>query len=157
MNSLVIYDSKFGNTEHVAQEMAKVLSDYGPSKALHVSKVQDEDLQDITLLILGCPIQGWRPSAGMQAFIGKLTPEALEGVHVTCFDTRMHIARLLTGSAIKPMTKELKGKGVTLVASAQYFYVEGREGPLEEGEVSRAKEWARKLAEQATTQSSSVE
>jgi hypothetical protein len=55
------------------------------------------------------------------------------------------------------MTKELKGKGVTLVAPAQYFYVEGREGPLEEGEVSRAKEWARKLAEQATTQSSSVE
>jgi len=156
MNSLVIYDSQFGNTEHVAQEMAKVLAEYGPSKALHVSNVQAEDLQDVILLILGCPIQGWRPSAGMQAFIGKLTPEALEGVKVTCFDTRMHIARLLTGSAIKPMTKELKGKGVELAAPAQYFYVEGREGPLEEGEVSRAKEWARKLAEQASAQDPSA-
>ena len=45
--------------------------------------------------------------------------------------------------AAKPLLDSLKKKGGIAVAEPEGFIVEGREGPLKEGELDRATQWAR--------------
>ena len=49
------------------------------------------------------------------------------------------------GYAAEPIGDKLKRKGGELVISPEGFYVEGTEGPLTEGEIERAVDWARQI------------
>jgi flavodoxin len=49
------------------------------------------------------------------------------------------------GYAAKPIADKLKKKGGKLVLPPEGFFVQGSEGPLKEGEVERAAEWAKQL------------
>ncbi len=51
------------------------------------------------------------------------------------------------GAAAKKMAAKARKVGGQLVAEPESFFVVGREGPLEEGDEERAKEWARALLE----------
>ena len=50
------------------------------------------------------------------------------------------------GSAAHGMARRLRRHGYGLVVEPESFFVEGTPGPLEEGELERAKEWGRTLA-----------
>jgi hypothetical protein len=52
----------------------------------------------------------------------------------------------LFGYAAKPIADRLRKKGGSLVAPPEGFYVAGTEGPLLEGELDRAAQWAREMA-----------
>lgn len=145
MNTLVIYDSQYGNTEQIAQTIAQTLSEFGMAHAQSVGKVRADALHDIDLVILGSPTQGWRPTPAMVAFLATMAPDMWYGVDVACFDTRFHWPRLLTGSAAKAMVRQLHKQGALLLAGPQSFFVTGQAGPLEAGELKRADTWARSL------------
>ncbi len=145
MNTLVIYDSTFGNTESIAKAVADVLAERGTARLLRVNKVQPGDLEGLDLLVAGCPTQRRKPTPAIVAFLGVTTPAALENLPVAAFDTRYHRSRLLTGSAAKAIAKRLRKAGAALLLPPESFFVMGREGPLEEGELDRAREWAREL------------
>lgn len=145
MNTLIVYDSQYGNTAQIAQTIAQTLSEFGVARAEPVSKASARALQDVDLLVLGCPTQGWRPTPAMRAFLATITPAAGYGVDVACFDTRFHLPRFLTGSAAKMMVQQLRKQGVFLLTAPQSFFVTGRAGPLAEGELKRADSWARAL------------
>jgi hypothetical protein len=49
------------------------------------------------------------------------------------------------GYAAKPISDKLEGKGGEVVMPPEGFYVEGVEGPLQEGELERAADWARQI------------
>jgi flavodoxin I len=49
--------------------------------------------------------------------------------------------------AAKPLLDSLKKKGGIAVAEPEGFIVEGREGPLKEGELDRATQWARGISQ----------
>jgi hypothetical protein len=49
------------------------------------------------------------------------------------------------GYAAKPISDRLEKKGGELVVSPEGFYVDGTEGPLTEGELERAADWARQI------------
>jgi hypothetical protein len=51
----------------------------------------------------------------------------------------------LFGYAAKPIADRLQEKGGELVEPPEGFYVRGTEGPLLEGELSRAAEWAQRI------------
>jgi hypothetical protein len=51
----------------------------------------------------------------------------------------------LFGYAAKPISKGLGKKGGEAVVPPEGFFVEGMEGPLMEGELGRAEEWARTI------------
>jgi flavodoxin len=149
MNTLVLYDSQFGNTEQVARTIAQTLSAYGRAQVQRVDTAHPSEIGDIDLLVLGCPTQGWRATPAMRAFLSRVPNGAFHGVAVACFDTRFDRASWLTGSAAQRMAGLMKKWGVPLIAPPESFFVEATEGPLESGELSRAERWAEALLHKA--------
>jgi len=152
MKALVVYDSVFGNTEKVAQAVAQALG----SEAVKVPAVSSTALVDITLLVVGSPTRAFRATPATMAWIKALPANALSGVKVAAFDTRISAEESgsgflkamvkLFGYAAKPILAALQKKGVQAVAADEGFYVNASEGPLRDGELGRAAAWAAKLA-----------
>jgi hypothetical protein len=67
------------------------------------------------------------------------------GLRAAAFDTRGDARAALTGSAAKGIARRLRHRGCDVV-DLQSFLVADSEGPLEEGELDRAREWGRSLA-----------
>lgn len=105
MKSLVVYDSNFGNTKKIAEAVAQTVE----GKAVKVSGFKNEMLKGITLLIVGSPINGWRPSEQISAFLVSLPHGCLEGIHVASFDTRIKI--FFSGDAASKINKILVNLG----------------------------------------------
>lgn len=145
MNTLVVYDSQYGNTAQIAQAIAQTLNEFGMARAEPVGKVSAGALQDLDLLVLGCPTQGWGATSAMLTFLTAIAPEAWYGVDVACFDTRFPLPRFLTGSAAQTMVRQLRKQGALLLVAPESFFVKGKEGPLAESELKRADGWARAL------------
>ena len=145
MHSVVVYDSQFGNTEAVAQVIARTLGEFGPARAAHVHETTVTQLRNIDLLVLGCPAQGGSGTSALRIFIDRLPPEVMRGPKIACFDTRMHAPRWLGRFAAPELARRLKKLHVQLVAPPEGFYMKRRQGPLEAGEVERAAEWARSV------------
>ena len=53
---------------------------------------------------------------------------------------------VLVGSAGRALARRLSRKGFELVAPAESFFVRDSEGPLEDGELERARAWARRVS-----------
>jgi flavodoxin len=141
MKALVIYDSNLGNTKLIAETIAGELGE--GTRTVSVTEAKAGDLSGLDLLVVGSPIIEWKPTVRMQQFLAGLKPEQLKGIKATAFDTRV---KLFThGDAAKEMAKRLKELGAKIVIPPEPFYVKGKEGPLFEGEVERAKDWAKKL------------
>lgn len=145
MNTLVIYDSQYGNTERIAVAIADALRAHSDVQAIRVNQVQSVEFQGTDLLILGSPTQGWKATPATLSFLRRLSPAQLRGVAIACFDTRFQKPRWLTGSAAGVMAKEFQRMDVPLLMSPESFFVKGTEGPLEAGELDRATKWAQML------------
>ncbi len=156
MKALIIYDSFFGNTEQVARAIGGALGNPEDICVNRVSEVRPEQLQGLDLLIVGSPTRAFRPSEATQKFLKGLAPDALKGVRVAAFDTRMDVngstpailrffAKIF-GFAAQPIAKRLKKSGGELVTSPEGFIVKDTEGPLKDGELERAAAWARGIA-----------
>jgi flavodoxin len=145
MNALVLYDSQYGDTEHIAQAIANALGEFGEVRAVRLDPAQPVELQGLDVFIVGSPTQGWRPTPAIQSFLEGTSSQELAGLGGACFDTRFRLPRFMTGSAAKVMAAKLREKGVSLLAEPESFFVKGTEGPLRDGELDRAAVWARML------------
>ena len=146
MKSLVVYDSEFGNTELVAQAITRELLESGPCEAVKVDKVLPAMLTGVDLLIIGSPTQAFHATKTMQNFLNNLTPDMLSKLAVAVFDTRFHTPVWLFKSAALKMEKMLKQRGYSLIMPAESFFVTGKYGPLEDGELERAAAWTYQVA-----------
>ena len=72
----------------------------------------------------------------LRAQLDSLTSHHLDGVAAATFDTRAHGPRFLTGAASRGIARRLEQKGAKLVLEPESFLVDGKEGPLAEGESS---------------------
>jgi len=154
MKALVIYDSVFGNTEQIAQAIGNALGSQGDVETLRVSNVKHEQLTGLNLLIVGSPTRGFRPTEAITNFLRSIPKNGLKGVNVAAFDTRFSTSyiespalRLLVktgGYAAKPIADRLEKSGGDLIMPPEGFFVEETEGPLKEGELERATDWAKK-------------
>jgi len=144
MKALIIYDSMYGNTEKIAQAIGGAIA--GDVKVVRVGEVNPSELEAVDLLIVGSPTQGGRPTQAIQDFLDR-SSSAIKGINVAAFDTRLS-ARWprIFGYAAGRIAGNLKGKGGTLVASPEGFFVKGTKGPLKEGELERAASWAKGIA-----------
>jgi len=146
MNTLVIYDSQFGNTEQIAQAIVGSLRAFGQAQAVRVDPAHPLELQGVDLLMLGSPTQGFRPTPGMQSWLGNVSSQSLNGLAVACFDTRFR-GRLWKSSAAPRMARQLRTMGVEPIVPPESFFVKAmkKEGPLLAGEEERAATWARMI------------
>lgn len=155
MKALIIYDSLFGNTEQVAKAIALALRDRVDVTTCRVGEVKTEQVTGVDMLIVGSPTQGFRPTPAIKKLLEALPAQGLKGVKVAAFDTRIAIedvgSRFLTvmvnlfGYAAKPIADRLQKKAGVLVAPPEGFIVQGKEGPLKEGELARAATWAEQI------------
>jgi len=152
MQTLVIYNSKFGNTEKVAQAIARGIGQVSEvrvtstDEAMHVVETLASRPD---LVLIGGPTQNHGPSAGLRAFVNAL-PVSLRGIPSACFDTRYRGPILLMGSAGSAAAKALAKAGAEMVAAPESFFIV-RHGPmpqqtLEPGEIERAEAWGRAIA-----------
>jgi flavodoxin len=153
--ALVVYDSFFGNTDRIAQSIGNALGRQEDVGIIRVANVKPEQLTGLNLLIVGSPTRAFRPTPAIKNLLKSIPKNGLKGVKVAAFDTRMteeeidsavFILRILVnifGYAAKPISDRLKKKGGELIASPEGFFVHGTEGPLKEGELERASNWAK--------------
>ena len=155
METLIVYDSFFGNTEQIAQAIGNALGSQKDVEILRVSNVKPEQLTGLRLLIVGSPTRVFKPTKAITNFLKKIPSNSLKGVKVAAFDTRISTAdvnsRLLSilvklfGYAAKPIADKLEKKGGGLIIPPEGFFVKDSEGPLKDGELERAADWAKQV------------
>jgi hypothetical protein len=177
MRALVVYESMYGNTHHVADAIADGLADARGDIVVAVRPVGEVDAEAVAgadLVVVGGPthVHGMsRPTSRASAVTeaGKpdselhLDADADPGAGVrewlkslapvadrpaAAFDTRIDIAPILSGRASKAISRALDHHGFRIVAEPISFLVT-KDSVLVDGELERAKAWGATLAEAA--------
>jgi flavodoxin len=144
MKTWVVYDSVHGNTEKIAQAIGAAIGADVP--VVRVSEVDLSKLESVDLLIAGAPTYGGRPREPMQDWLNQIPAGALQGKHVAAFDTRIGAFWVrIFGFAAGKIARSLEQKGGKLTMPGEGFIVMGGEGPLKEGELERAANWAKEV------------
>ncbi|WP_083259681.1 flavodoxin family protein, partial [Cellulosimicrobium cellulans] len=168
MDAVVVYESMFGNSERVARAVAEGL---GERVAVRVVDVDDDAaapaaLGDVDLVVAGGPTHAFgmtRPATradavqratgevshrtrGLREWVESVPRQPREGLAAT-FDTRVTKVRPLPGSAARGAAKALRHAGFRMLVPPASFYVGDVEGPLDDGELDRARAWGRALAD----------
>lgn len=141
MKAVIIFDSNLGNTKKIAEAIAEELG--GNSKAMTTSQFNSGDLEGVDLIIAGSPIIGWKPTEKMDEFLTSLKKDQLKGIKATSFDTRVKL--FIHGDAMNKMSAKLKNAGAEIIVKPHAFYVQSKETVLFDGEVEKAKEWAKTI------------
>ena len=159
MKILIVYDSAFGNTEEIAIAIGEALGlkkYIDVIKAFEVTSEHYKRIKYLNLLIVGSPTQKFSPIGGINSFIKNIPKNSLKGVKVAAFDTRfteneIEKIRILAffvkifGYAAKKIADKLIKKGGMLIAPPEGFFVQDTEGPLLDGELERARRWAKQI------------
>ena len=162
MHAIVVYESHWGNTAAIARAIAEGI---GPEvRALSTAEATGEVIAGADLIVAGAPLLGFSlPTEGMlkglagnasrdptppdlshpsmRAWLDAL-PKGAGGA--ASFETRIWWS---PGSAAKAILGKLEALGYRPVAKAQRFVVQGKYGPLRDGEQERAKAWGAALAQ----------
>ncbi len=166
MDAIVVYESVFGNTRAIAEAVAEGL---GSASVLPVHEAAKRP-GSVDLLVVGGPTHMHGLSTARSRYIaaegvhedgaGHVEPGATEepglrswlrdlpasaAQHVAAFDTRLDKSPWVTGVAARGIARRLRRRGLDVVGTAS-FVVEDTDGPLEEGELERARAWGRELA-----------
>jgi NAD(P)H-dependent FMN reductase len=151
MQTLVIYHSKFGNTERIATAIARGAGSVSEVRLLSTDEANTiETLATLPdLVLVGGPTHNHGPSAGLRALLDAL-PDSIRRAPAAAFDTRYRGPALLMGSAAAAAARGLARAGAEIVAPPESFFI-GRHGPmplqaLEPGEIERAQAWGRATA-----------
>jgi hypothetical protein len=169
MKALVVYESMFGNTRHIAEAIAAGLCSSIQTEVKLARDAGDEDLEGVGLVVVGGPTHAWglsgtRSREGAVADAAKhpdhlldtqpLGPGVREWLHglathhgcfAAAFDTRFDKPKAVTGCAARKIQRRLHRSGFTTLAEPHSFVVTGMAGPLVLGEVERAEQWGQAL------------
>lgn len=129
--AIVIFDTKFGNTEKVARALALGLNEQGIDvDCSNVEKVLIDMLPGYDLLAIGGPTHGFGMSKPVKEFFKHLEKIDLREKHAFAFDTKN--PPRYWGSAAKGIEKRLTKLGMKIVRPRASAFVEGLKGPLHE-------------------------
>jgi len=148
---LVIYDSVFGNTAKIAKAIGESIK--APVKK--VLEVNEADLAGLKILFVGSPTRAFNPTPAVRSFLKGLKMDSLTQLKAAAFDTRIALEDIESGFfrsvvktlgyADKKIANWLTRKGAVLALESKGFIVKGSEGPLKDGELERAKTWAKAI------------
>jgi flavodoxin len=145
MKTLVVYDSAYGNTEKVAKAIGVAIA--GDVKVVRASDADIADVNAVDLLLVGSPTYGGKGTQPVLDFLAKVPEGGIKGKKVAAFDTRL-TGRFVKvfGFAAEKIAESLKAKGGDLASTSEGFFVKGKKGPLNDGELERAASWAKDIA-----------
>lgn len=168
MRVAMVVESMFGHTQELAESVAHGMRDHGVDVVVvpadeALAGLPGAALAGVDLLVLGAPTHalslsrpGTRADAvrqgadaehtgsGVREWLTALETHVGERPPVAVFDTRVKVTKHLPGSAAHAMTKRLGHQGFVVLEHTT-FWVSGTQGPILEGEVSRARDWGHSL------------
>jgi menaquinone-dependent protoporphyrinogen IX oxidase len=171
VRALVVYESMYGNTHVVADNIADGLRGTYEVTLVPVSEATADLVAETDLLVVGAPthMHGLStassrqlarkavakpesgltldPDAGGLALRDWLSglPASLDTRLAAAFDTRLAGAPVMTGRASRGVGRLLKRHGYFLIAPPESFVVT-KQNTLVEGEPVRARQWGEALA-----------
>ncbi len=156
LKALIVYDSKFGNTEKIARAIGEAITPLSEVEVVKAGEANPSELSSIDFLIVGSPTHAGGATRAIKEFLRKIPANALENVRVASFDTRFSAkdkglgTRIVLGIfryAAGRIANILEYKGGYLATEPEGFIVENSEGPLKKGELERAAIWAKGIIE----------
>jgi hypothetical protein len=179
MKVTVVYESMFGNTHAVAQAISDGIREANPDAAIQCVPVGEASAEvgSTDLLVVGGPTHMRGMTSGFSRKMGvsveekteakgepthQMEPEAQgpglrewfdglqrigDGKNAAAFDTRLGSA--LAGGAANVIARRLRKHGYQLVSRPEGFVVDDAYGPLQAGEIERAKQWGAQLVQAA--------
>jgi flavodoxin len=163
VNSIVIYASRYGNTQKIAEVIAGVLHARGAVHLLSTDEAPARLPAGTDLVVIGGPTEVHRMTEPVVRFFERLEPHALQGVAAAGFDTRLRGPRWLSGSAGEGITHKLRRAGAQVIVPEESFFVkkqsnaaQGETPALEPGELERAAAWAAALADKVEASAPAV-
>lgn len=160
MKAVVVYESLWGNTAVVARAVAEGIGE--GAVALPTKDAGADELAGADLIVAGGPVFAFHLSSERSRHDIAEHPEPgapapdLSGPPIRAwldelpagtaafasFDTEV---RGPFGKGAPTIAKELEGKGYRSVAKPEGFIVQGKYGPLKDGELDRARRWGASL------------
>lgn len=147
MNCVVIYASRSGNTEHVAERIAETLRTRGRSELFEIGDAPT-DLTAFELIVIGGPTEGHGITPQMRAYLDRVVAGSVENKPAAVFDTRLAWPRFLSGAASDGISRQLRDMGAHIVLNPESFIVTSKP-ELQPGELDRAEAWANDVYEAA--------
>jgi Flavodoxin len=170
MRALIVFESMYGNTHEIAEQIGKGLAHHGDTLVVPVHDATPDVVSSADLLVVGGPTHAHGMTSRSTRIAAReaaekpgselvMDPEAagqglrdwfsvlgeVDAKPAAAFDTRVDVAAILSGRASHGITRRLRARGFKLVAKPQSFLVD-KHNRLLEGEANRAFEWGTKLA-----------
>jgi hypothetical protein len=168
MKAVVVYESMYGNTHLVADEIAASLGATMDVRVLPLDLATSDDVGDADLVVVGAPthvhgmsrpstrtaaveaaekddslsIDPDAPGSGIREWLSSLPTRA--GI-AAAFDTRIDAPATLTGRASKGIARQLRKHGFVLLVDPESFLVT-KHNTLLDGEAEHAQRWAATIA-----------
>ncbi len=146
---LVVFESRYGNTKHVAESIIEGINEVGGVEVSlkELKKVDFKEIPFYDVILIGSPNHVGGPTRGIKGFIDKLGKLPLDGKKFAVFDTYMGKD---FEKAVKKMERRISEKAPALkrITAGLSIKVQGIKGPIVEGELSKCKEFGRSIANQ---------
>jgi len=163
MTVLVVFESHWGNTEQVARAIAAGLRDAGVESLVVSVEDAPRSLEGVDLVVAGGPTHAFSlsrertradavgrgattgsVSTGLREYLDDLVA-AGEQPPFVAFDTKVSRPNL-PGSAARAAVRIAKRAHFDIEADPETFWVHDVAGPLDAGELDRARQWGSDLA-----------
>jgi len=147
LKSIIVYESKYGNTKLVAERIAEGMNRVTGGGAVLV-EVKAVDLRQIAgydVILVGSPNHMGQATSSIRKFINELGKLNLQGKQVAVFDTYQGGD---FEKAVKKMEKQVgdKAPGMKLVAPGLSIMVKGMKGPIADRDLSKCQAFGAKIA-----------
>jgi flavodoxin len=111
---IVIYDSRFGNTEKIARALERGLARSGvETRCVNAKEINLESINEFDLVAVGAPTEWLTASKAMKEFLTNLESLDLRGKWGFAFDTKLD--RWFSGSAAGRIERYLKKSRLSLI------------------------------------------
>jgi len=148
---LIIYESMYGNTKQVAEEIIKEMQEIKATETTlkGLKEVDLNHVADFDLILIGSPNHMGTATRGIRKFIDSLGKLNLEKKKTAVFDTYM--GREFE-KAVKKMEQQIgkKAPGLQLITPGLSIRVDSTKGPISQGELPKCQEFGLKVLHQTT-------
>lgn len=149
MKAVICYESRYGNTERLAEALAEEMRRVG-GVDVTVTEIKRADLDDVVrhdVVLVGGPTHFGGPTRRVTKFIEALGRRDMSHKSVAVFDTYLGTD---FEKSVKRMEEQIRAvvPGVNILAPGLSIRVADMKGPIVEGELLKCTEFVKRLVAQ---------